>query len=121
KVQQQVANACRQAGRPADAVRILPVSKTHGPAGIRQAMALGMRRFGENKVQEIRDKVEQLDDPAIDWVMIGHLQSNKAKHVARLASELQSLDRPRLARQLQQRLQLEERELDVLVQVKTAD
>lgn len=119
-VRQRVDAACRQAGRdPAD-VTVLPVSKTFGPEAIRAALALGLHRFGENKVQEIREKAAALAGEAIDWVVIGHVQTNKAKDVARLASEVQSLDRLELAEALQRRLQAEDRSLDVLVQVKTA-
>lgn len=120
QVVQRVADACRAAGRDAAEVDILPVSKTFGPAAVRAAMALGLRRFGENKVQELRDKSRALADRAIDWVMIGHLQTNKARDVARLASEVQSLDRLELAEALHRRLQQEGRGMDVLVQVKTS-
>lgn len=120
RVRERVDDACRQAGRDPASVTILPVSKTFGPPVIRAAVALGLHRFGENKVQEIRDKSEPLADCNIDWVMIGHLQTNKAKDVARLASEVQSLDRPELAQALDRRLQMEGRAIDVLVQVKTS-
>jgi pyridoxal phosphate enzyme (YggS family) len=121
RVRQQVADACRAAGRDPDEVSILPVSKTFGPKVIREGVALGMHRFGENKVQEIRDKAEPLADCGIDWVMIGHLQTNKTNIVARLASEVQSLDRPKLAAALDRRLRMENRVIDVLVQVKTSN
>jgi PLP dependent protein len=71
-------------------------------------------------VQEIRDKATSLADYGIDWVVIGHLQTNKARDVARLASEVQSLDRLSLAEALDRRLQHEGRAIDVLVQVKTS-
>lgn len=100
---------------------MLPVSKTFGPELIREAVALGMHRFGENKVQEIKDKAGPLSDCGIDWVMIGHLQTNKAGVVARLAAEVQSLDRSRLAVALDRHLRAENRVIDVLVQVKTSD
>ncbi|VFR28026.1 Hypothetical protein YggS, proline synthase co-transcribed bacterial homolog PROSC [plant metagenome] len=113
--------ACVRHGRnPAD-VALLPVSKTFGPDLIREATTLGLKRFGENKVQEIRDKAEPLADCGIDWVVIGHLQTNKARDVARLAAEVQSLDRLELAQALDRRLQQEGRALDVLLQVKTSD
>lgn len=85
EVQQRVAAACRAAGRDPAEVTILPVSKTFGADVIRAAVALGMRRLGENKVQEIRAKAAPLADCGIAWVMIGHLQTNKARDVARLA------------------------------------
>lgn len=115
RLREQVADACRMAGRNPDDVTILPVSKTHGVETIREAATLGLHRFGENKVQEIRDKAEPLTGQGIEWVMIGHLQTNKAKYVARLASEIQSLDRLKLATTLEHRLQIEDRSLDVLV------
>jgi pyridoxal phosphate enzyme (YggS family) len=120
QIGRRVADACHAAGRDPGEVNILPVSKTFGPAVIRAAVALGLHRFGENKVQEIRDKSAPLADCGIDWVMIGHLQTNKARDVARLASEVQSLDRPELAAALDRRLQQEGRVIDVLVQVKTS-
>ncbi|MGB3747202.1 MAG: YggS family pyridoxal phosphate-dependent enzyme [Rhodanobacter sp.] len=119
-IRRRVDEACRAAGRDPTEVDILPVSKTFGPELIRAMVALGVHRFGENKVQEIRDKSALLADCGIDWVMIGHLQTNKAKDVARLASEVQSLDRLELAEALDRRLQHEGRALDVLVQVKTS-
>src|SRR5690348_2503443 len=119
-IRRRVDEACRAAGRDPAEVSILPVSKTFGPELIREGVALGMRRFGENKVQEIRDKAPLLVDCGIAWVMIGHLQTNKAKDAARLVSEVQSLDRLELAQALDRRLQLEGRAIDVLVQVKTS-
>ena len=119
-VRRRVDAACRKAGRDPAEVSILPVSKTFDADVVRAAAALGLRRFGENKVQEIRDKSGLLADCGIAWVVIGHLQTNKAKDVARLASEVQSLDRLELAEALHRRLQLEGRSLDVLVQVKTS-
>jgi pyridoxal phosphate enzyme (YggS family) len=119
-VRQRVDAACRAAGRDPAEVSVLPVSKTFSADVVRAALALGLHRFGENKVQEIREKAAALVGEAIDWVVIGHLQTNKAKDVARLASEVQSLDRLELAEALQRRLEAENRSLDVLVQVKTA-
>lgn len=119
-VRARVDTACREAGRdPAD-VAILPVSKTFDVAAIRAAMALGLTRFGENRVQEVRDKQAELAGAGIDWVVIGHLQTNKAKDVARLASEVQSLDRLELAQALDKRLQQEGRAIGVLIEVKTS-
>lgn len=119
-VRRRVDDACLEAGRDLREVNILPVSKTFGPEMIRAALALGLHRFGENKVQEIKEKATALAGEVIDWVVIGHLQTNKAKDVARLASEVQSLDRLELAEALHRRLEVEHRTLDVLVQVKTA-
>lgn len=119
-IRRRVDSACREAGRDPSEVAILPVSKTFDAEVVRAAHALGWARFGENKVQELRDKARVLEGSGISWVMIGHLQTNKVKDVARYASEVQSLDRPELAAALDHRLRLEGRTMDVLVQVKTS-
>lgn len=120
EVRARVDAACRAAGRDPAEVAVLPVSKTFGPEVVREAAALGLNRFGENKVQELREKTAALADLSLEWVLIGHLQTNKARDVARLASEVQSLDRLELAEALHRRLDAEGRALDVLVQVKTS-
>ena len=82
-VQDRIAEACRRAGRDPDSVRLLPVSKTHGPELIEEAYAAGARMFGENRVQEAKQKAEHFADRAdLSWAQIGHLQTNKAKDLA---------------------------------------
>ena len=120
RIQQRIQQACERAGRAPGSVTLLPVSKTFGEDAIREAMALGLTRFGENKTQEIRQKAAALEGLGLQWVLIGHLQTNKAKDAARDAAEVQSLDRVELADALHRRLQNEGRTLDVLVQVKTS-
>jgi len=113
--------ACQRAGRAPGAVRLLPVSKTKPEASLRLAYAAGCRMLGENKVQEAHSKWEAMQDlPDLRWSVIGHLQTNKAKLVARFASEFQALDSLRLAEALDRRLQSEGRSLDVFVQVNTS-
>jgi pyridoxal phosphate enzyme (YggS family) len=119
-VRARVDAACRAARRDPAEVAVLPVSKTFGPDVVREAAALGLSRFGENKAQELREKSAALTDLSLEWVLIGHLQTNKARDVARLASEVQSLDRLEMAEALHRRLQAEGRAIDVLVQVKTS-
>ena len=119
-VRTRIADACGRAGRDAATVRLLPVSKTMGTDAILEARDAGCRRFGENKVQEAADKAEALAAEAIEWAVIGHLQTNKARVVARFADEFQALDSLRLARELDKRLHAEGRQLDVLVQVNSS-
>ena len=119
-VRGSIAAACHEAGRDPAEVTLLPVSKTFGEDVVREAVGLGLRRFGENKVQEIQAKAAGLADERLDWVVIGHLQTNKAKAVAKLAAEVQSLDRLDLAVALDKALQARGRAIDVLVQVKTS-
>jgi pyridoxal phosphate enzyme (YggS family) len=120
RIKDRMAQACARVGRDPSEVTLLPVSKTFDDQAIRRAVSLGYKRFGENRTQEIAQKTPLLADCDIQWVVIGQLQTNKAKDVARLAHELQSLDRLELAEALDRRLQLEGRAIDVLVQVKTS-
>lgn len=119
-IEHRISQACQRAGRAPGSVALLPVSKTFDARAVREAAALGLRRFGENKTQEIRQKADPLADLGLSWVMIGHLQTNKAKDVARDVAEVQSLDRADLADALQRRLHDAGRSLDVLVQIKTS-
>lgn len=120
-VRQRIDQACIAAGRDPQEVRLLPVSKTHPADYLRLAYAAGCRMLGENKVQEAYQKWQQLEDlNDLEWSVIGHLQTNKAKYVARFASEFHALDSLRLAQALDQRLVIEDRYLDVLVQINTS-
>ncbi|MEG1679381.1 MAG: YggS family pyridoxal phosphate-dependent enzyme, partial [Stenotrophomonas sp.] len=113
--------ACLRVGRDPAQVRLLPVSKTKPEASLRLAHAAGCRVLGENKVQEAAGKWQAMQDLSdLQWSIIGHLQTNKAKLVARFASEFQALDSLRLADALERRLQVEGRSLDVYVQVNTS-
>lgn len=119
-VRARIAQACRRAGRDPEEVRLLPISKTVPAQRLRSAFAAGISTFGENKVQEAKGKAGMLDDLPVSWSIVGHLQTNKAKEVARFADEFQALDSLRVAEALQRRLEIEDRTLDVLVQVNTS-
>lgn len=116
----RVGQACARVGRDPASVRLLPVTKTVSAFRLRAAHAAGLREFGENKVQEAMTKVPILDDLGVRWSVIGHLQTNKAKYVARFASEFQALDSLRIAAALDRRLQVEGRILDVMIQVNSS-
>jgi len=120
-VHARIAAACTRSGRDPAEVRLLPVSKTKPEATLRLAYAAGCRQLGENKPQEAYGKWEALADLSdLQWSVIGHLQTNKAKLVARFASEFQALDSLRVAEALERRLQVEGRALDVFVQVNSS-
>ena len=120
-VQAKIAAAAARAGRSADEVRLLPVSKTVSEERIRLAVEAGCHQLGENKVQEAKRKWHNLSDLDISWSVIGHLQTNKAKDVAAFASEFQALDSLRVAEALERRLDTAGRLLDVYVQVNTSN
>lgn len=121
QIRAQVAAACAEAGRDPAEVRLLAVSKTRPSGTIREAYEAGCRWFGENRLQELRDKAGELSDlDDLSWSVIGHVQRNKAAIVVDLAAELQSLDSLELAAELDRRLAAANRTLDVLVQVNTS-
>ncbi|HLR85411.1 MAG TPA: YggS family pyridoxal phosphate-dependent enzyme [Nocardioidaceae bacterium] len=119
-VQARIERAAKDVGRDPTEIRLLPVSKTVPEHRIRLAYAAGATVLGENKVQEAVRKARALEDLSIEWALIGHLQTNKAKEVARYASEFHALDSPRVAEALDRRLQALGRGLDVFVQVNTS-
>ena len=118
----RIAATCAACGRDPASVRLLPVSKTVPAERLHYAYEAGIRLLGENKVQEAYDKWQALADlNDLNWAVIGHLQSNKVKYVARFAAEFQALDSLDIAESLDRRLQQEGRSLDVFVQVNTSD
>ena len=119
-VQARIAAACRRCGRDPASVRLLPVTKTVPAHILRLAFSAGIADFGENKLQEARDKQAALADLPIRWNIIGHLQTNKVKYLVRLASAFHALDSLRLAEELNRRLEAQGRDLDVFVQVNTS-
>lgn len=119
-VEERIAQACARAGRGRTSVQLLPITKTVPAHILRFAYEAGIRTFGENKIQEATSKRGALDDLAIDWRIVGHLQSNKVKYLARFATEFHALDSLRLADLLNKRLEREDRFLDVYVQVNTS-
>ena len=121
QVRDRIEAACRAAGRDPAEVRLMAVTKTHGPEVLDQAYAAGLRLFGENRVVEAAEKAEQLADRKdLEWALIGHLQTNKVAKALRFITELHTLDSVRLAEALDRRLQEQGRSLEVLVQVNTS-
>jgi pyridoxal phosphate enzyme (YggS family) len=114
----RIEDAARAAHRPADAVRLLAVSKTFPAAAIRSVHALGQRAFGENYVREAIDKRAALADlSGMTWHLIGPLQANKARIAAATFDWVETIDRPRIAARLSSARSADESPLNVLVQV----
>jgi PLP dependent protein len=100
EVRGRIADAARRAGRAADDVTLVAVSKTFGADRVREAYAAGQRDFGENKVQEGLEKQAETADIAVRWHLIGHLQSNKARKAATGFAVIHSVDSVDLLRRL---------------------
>ena len=103
KVRENVERACQRSGRGTSCVKLLGATKTKPPEVLRWAYELGLRVFGENRVQEFLKKWEALRDLDIEWHFIGRLQSNKVKYIIDKVVLIHSVDRPSLVDELQKR------------------
>jgi pyridoxal phosphate enzyme (YggS family) len=100
RVREEIALLEARHDRPPDSVRLLAVSKGHGPEALRAAWTAGQRAFGESYLQQALPKMQAVADLDIEWHFIGRLQSNKTRSVAEHFHWLHSLDRGRIARRL---------------------
>ena len=113
-INQQISNIKTEIMDKAD---LIAVSKTRTIEEIQEAYNSGQIKFGENRVQEIVDKESRLPDD-IEWHMIGHLQKNKVKYIARFINLIHSLDRISLAIEIDKQAKKEDRTIDCLIQIK---
>ncbi len=116
-VLKRVEEACLRSNRDPGDVRVVAVTKTVDVERIKEAIDAGLRIFGENYVQEAREKIEALKAFDIEWHFIGHLQRNKAKDAVRLFRMIHTVDSLRLAQELDKRAGAIGRKVDVLIQV----
>ena len=120
-VRERIARACDRAGRAPDEITIVAVSKTFPMQAVESGTAAGLEHFGENRARQLRDKAKARPGASeggdVKWHMVGHLQTNKAKFVARHADWFDALDSPRLAEELNKRAAKNDRVLPCLVQV----
>ncbi len=119
RVRQRIEAACRRAGRSPDEISLVAVTKNVSTDAIRVAAELGLTDFGENRVQEARDKIPFLRDLPIRWHLVGHLQSNKARLALELFHIVHSVDSVDIAAHLSRRLP-SQRILPVLLEVNVA-
>jgi pyridoxal phosphate enzyme (YggS family) len=120
-VEARIKSACTRVGRDQSEVRLLPVSKSQSMELIVEAYEAGIRLLGENRVQEAAEKARHFADrPDLKWAIIGHLQTNKARQVAAIASEFHALSSIKAASALDQALEDQGRSLDVFLQVNSS-
>ena len=119
KVENNIRAACLRAGRKREDITLIAVSKTMPTASILEAAHVGLLEFGENRVQELCEKIEQINLP-LSWHMIGHLQRNKVKYIIGKTRLIHSLDSLRLAEQIDLEASKQGVLCDVLLEVNIA-
>jgi pyridoxal phosphate enzyme (YggS family) len=122
EVKKRIDRAAQKSGRNAHDITLIAVSKTHPVNVLRAVIAAGANVFGENKVQEAEEKIEELSKENLRWHLIGNLQSNKARKAVKLFDVVHTLDSVELATRLERICKEEDKEsLEVLVQVDLAN
>lgn len=120
KLLHKIDRAKHRSGRTGDEITLIAVTKGVAPEIIKEAASLGIKSFGENRVQEVLPKLELLPQ-GLDWHFIGHLQSNKVKYVLPRFNLIHSLDRISLAKEINKRAERQDKVIEVLVQVNIAE
>lgn len=120
RVHERVKRALERSGRCGDRVDIVAVTKKIDTPRIEEAIAAGHGLFGENRVQEAKEKIPHFKGKEIEWHMVGHLQRNKVKTALPLFSLIHSLDSLKLASEISRRAVEAEKIADLLVQVNTS-
>ena len=119
EVEEKIQAACDRAGRQRSEVTLIAVSKTKPIAVLQEAYDIGVRVFGENKVQELTEKYEALPDD-IHWHMIGHLQTNKVKYIVDKAELIHSVDSVKLAQVIEKEAEKKNCIASILIEVNVA-
>ena len=116
-IKKRIEEAAGKCGRDPSTVSLVAVSKTIPVNRVREAIEAGVTVFGENYVQEAREKFNRLATFPVSWHFIGHLQSNKAKYAVRLFDLIHSVDTLKLARKLNKQAQKNAKIQNILIQV----
>lgn len=115
-IRQRIVAAAARSQRTPDSIKLLAVTKTVSPLSIGKAIEAGIYMFGENYVQEAKEKIAAIEK-SVQWHMIGHLQTNKAKYAVKLFDYIHSVDRIDLARELDKKARLTGRKINILIEV----
>jgi pyridoxal phosphate enzyme (YggS family) len=119
-IKERIAQAASRVGRDPTQIKLIAVTKTVGAEKIREAVAAGITAFGENYVQEAKQKIDEVGNTGIQWHFIGHLQTNKAKYAVRLFDLIHSVDSIKVARELDKRAAAAGTVMDCLIEVNLA-
>ena len=120
-VERRICEACERSGRKREDVTLVAVSKTYDSSCVLEAYDAGAREFGENRVQELTQKQDELKDLDIRWHLIGHLQKNKVKYIIGRTALIHSVDSFELAEMISRKSEAEGIVTDILVEINIGD
>ncbi|MCI8888922.1 MAG: YggS family pyridoxal phosphate-dependent enzyme [Hungatella sp.] len=119
EIQGQIQSVCARVGRSEDEVTLIAVSKTKPVDMLREAYGAGVRQFGENKVQELNEKIPKMPED-IKWHLIGHLQTNKVRQIIGKTSLIHSVDSIKLAREIEKESEKRNLVTEILLEINVA-
>lgn len=120
KIYENVKNACEKSGRNPDEVLVLAVTKTRTSDEINEAISLGITDIGENRVQELMSKYDDVNKN-VKWHIIGHLQSNKVKYIADKVCMIHSVESMKLAAEIDRQCEKIGKIMDILIEVNSGE
>ena len=120
KIKENIAKACEKSGRNPEDVLILAVTKTRSAEEINEAISLGITDIGENRVQELMSKYDDVDKN-VRWHIIGHLQTNKVKYIADKVCMIHSVDSVKLAQEIDRQCEKIGKVMDILIEVNSGE
>jgi len=120
EINENISKACTRAGRNRDEVTLIAVTKTIDEDIINESLKYGLENIGENKVQEVTRKFDQISK-GIKWHLIGHLQTNKVKYIIDKVDLIHSVDSLKLAKEINKRAAQHEKIMNVLIQINVVD
>ncbi len=121
RIKKKIKEVCRKSDRHSEEIKLIAVSKTHPVEKIVEAFHCGLKVFGENRVQEARDKFKRLEGYPIEWHLIGHLQKNKINHAVKIFDYIHSIDNIELAEKIEKRLEVLGKEIRGFIEVKLSE
>lgn len=117
ELQNRISRACESAGRNADEITLVAVSKTKPIENIKTAYGCGQIHFGENRAKELQDKMDDYENEDIQWHMVGNLQTNKIKYMVERVNWIHSIEKSKYLREIEKRASRIDRVINTLIQI----
>lgn len=120
-INEQIRKICEECGRTPDEITLVAISKTKPNEKIMEAFGAGQVHFGENRAKELEDKMEQIEEPGIQWHYVGALQTNKIKYMVDRVDWIESVHKKKALKEIEKRASDIDRVINTLIQVNISD